>query len=148
MYNITFSVLIKLNLIRIRICVVNCVDLRFCCCVLWGFLGNFFLFLCTLFNTASSMPPLRFPASEDARFEPRTVTTLALTVQRSNHSARSHHVHVFYFWIHRKSQSYRFEEYNLEKFSSLQVNFFSQETEAESEEKHGVWDPTPELTIT
>jgi hypothetical protein len=83
MYNITFSVFFKLNLIRIRICIVNCVYLRFCCCVLWGFFMYVIqhCFICL---------PSDSTASEDARIEPRTVTTLALTARRSNHSARSH----------------------------------------------------------
>jgi hypothetical protein len=43
-----------------------------------------------LFNTGSSAAPLDSTMSEDARIEPWTVTTLALSVRRSNHSARSH----------------------------------------------------------
>jgi hypothetical protein len=50
-----------------------------------------FFFLCTLFNSASSLPPLRFHAvSEEAGIEPRTVSTLALTARCFTHSARSH----------------------------------------------------------
>jgi hypothetical protein len=92
MYNITFSVLIKLNLIRIRTCVVNRVDLRFCCCVLWGFLGILFFFIYVI-QHCFICHPSDSTASEDARIEPRTVTTLALTAGRSNHSARS------YLWM-------------------------------------------------
>jgi hypothetical protein len=35
-------------------------------------------------------PPSDSTVSEDAGIEPRTVATLALTVRRSNHLARSH----------------------------------------------------------
>ncbi len=37
--------------------------------------------------------PLNYTVSEDAGLEPRTVATLALTVRRSNLSARSHPLH-------------------------------------------------------
>ncbi len=40
-----------------------------------------FLFLCTLFNTASSAAPQIPPVSQDAGIEPRTVATLTLTAQ-------------------------------------------------------------------
>jgi hypothetical protein len=42
----------------------------------------------TLFNTASSAAPV----SEDAEIEPRTLTTSAMALRRSNHSARFHPV--------------------------------------------------------
>jgi hypothetical protein len=54
--------------------------------------GDIFSFVhYPLFNTASSAAPHIPPVSEDAGIEPRTVatSTLAVTVRRSNHSARS-----------------------------------------------------------
>jgi hypothetical protein len=38
--------------------------------------------------------PLDLTVSEDAGIEPRTVVTTALTVRRSNHSARSHPLNI------------------------------------------------------
>ncbi len=54
--------------------------------------GDFFFFflLYVRYSTLPHLPPLRFPVSEDAGIEPRTVATLALTARRSIHSARSH----------------------------------------------------------
>ncbi len=51
---------------------------------------DFFPFLCTEFNTASSAAPQDSTASEDAGIEPRTVATSALAGRRSNHSAIFH----------------------------------------------------------
>jgi hypothetical protein len=51
-----------------------------------GFFGFFCLYVRYLFNTATSDSTV----SEDAGIEPRTVATTALTVRRSNYSARSH----------------------------------------------------------
>ncbi len=45
------------------------------------------IFFIILFNTASSAATL-IPVSEDARIEPRTVSTLTLAAIRSNRSAR------------------------------------------------------------
>ncbi len=49
--------------------------------------GGFFLFfICTVFNTASSIcRPSDSTVSEDAGIEPRTIATSALAVRRSNH---------------------------------------------------------------
>ncbi len=46
----------------------------------FGFSSN-----CALFNTASSAAPSSSTVTEDARIEPRTVSTLALTARRFNH---------------------------------------------------------------
>ncbi len=43
-----------------------------------------------VFNSVSPAAPQISLWSEDAGIEPRTVTTLALAVSRSNHSARYH----------------------------------------------------------
>ncbi len=45
----------------------------------------FWIFLCTVFNSASSADPSVSTVSADAGIEPRTVATSALTVRRSNH---------------------------------------------------------------
>ncbi len=129
MYNITFSVLINLNLdlIRIRNCVVTCVDLRFCFCALWGFLGILFFFIYVIQHCFICRPS-DSTATEDARIEPRTVTTLALTARRSTTWLDLICGCVLHIWIHRKSQSYCYiAEYNLEKFkqylTSIHENF-------------------------
>jgi hypothetical protein len=44
----------------------------------------------TVFNTVSSAAPPDSTVSEDAGIQPRIVSTTALTVRRSNHSAKSH----------------------------------------------------------
>jgi hypothetical protein len=49
--------------------------------------GIFWFFI--MYNTVSSAAP-QIPVSLDAGIEPRTVATTALTVRRSNHSAKSH----------------------------------------------------------
>jgi hypothetical protein len=43
-----------------------------------------------LYSTLLHLSPSDSNVSEDAEIEPRTVATVALTVRRSNHSAKSH----------------------------------------------------------
>jgi hypothetical protein len=52
-----------------------------------GIFGFFFVYG---YRTASSAAPSDSTVSEDAGIQPRSVATSALTVRRSNHSARSH----------------------------------------------------------
>jgi hypothetical protein len=54
---------------------------------------DFFYFLCSVFNTASSAAPSYSIVSEDAGIELRTIATLAFAARRSNHLARSHPSH-------------------------------------------------------
>jgi hypothetical protein len=56
------------------------------------FKGGFFnfLFIYVRYSTLLHLPPLRSTVSEDAGIRLRTVASLALTVRRSNHSAKSH----------------------------------------------------------
>jgi len=52
--------------------------------------GFFVFFLMYVIQHCFICRPSDFTVSEDARIEPRTVATLALTARRSNHLARSY----------------------------------------------------------
>ncbi len=57
--------------------------------ILKGDFWFFYALYSILFNLPTSQVS-NFTVSEDAGIEPRTVATTALTVRRSNHSAKSH----------------------------------------------------------